>query len=417
MSKTIEQWFDEVTGGEWVWFAKRLAANDTLATGSHQAGPYVPKELARLIFPALVESSIINPDATFPVVIDSHHSPSTRVRVIYYNNRRFGGTRNEFRFTGWGGSASPLLDPESTGSLVILAFRVADGRVESCRVWLCRDGAEEESAENRIGPVEPKRPVILRPGAGPQVTPSGRCRLSVDEMPASWRESFPSGEEIIEFAIARAPTRPGMSVDERLLARRDCEYDVFRSVEEHLVLPLVRGGFNSVDSFLELAQAVGNRRKSRAGRSLELHLCRIFSEEQVSFDHNKVSEGNKRPDFLFPSTYHYRNGAVPADKLRMLAAKTTCKDRWRQILNEADRIRRKHLLTLQEGVSCRQFAEMKEAGVQLVVPRPLVKHYPSEIQPELQTLGEFIEECRQIARELGIQPFSEVSEAGSRQVQ
>ena len=50
----------------------------------------------------------------------------------------------------------------------------------------------------------------------------------------------------------------------------------------------------------------------------------------------------------------------------MLAAKTTCKDRWRQIINEADRIKLKHLITLQEGVSEAQFREMQEAGVQRI---------------------------------------------------
>ena len=57
----------------------------------------------------------------------------------------------------------------------------------------------------------------------------------------------------------------------------------------------------------------------------------------------------------------------------MLAAKTTCKDRWRQILNEAARIDVKHLLTVQEGVSSPQFREMKEEGVRLVVPKTLHK--------------------------------------------
>ncbi len=39
----------------------------------------------------------------------------------------------------------------------------------------------------------------------------------------------------------------------------------------------------------------------------------------------------------------------------MLATKARCKDRWCQILNEADRIERKHLLTLRQGVSESQF--------------------------------------------------------------
>lgn len=79
----------------------------------------------------------------------------------------------------------------------------------------------------------------------------------------------------------------------------------------------------------------------------------------------------------------------------MLAAKTTCKDRWRQILNEARRIDRKHLLTLQEGVSIAQFREMQESGVVLVVPGPLMQKYPEEVQAELVSLESFIIETRE----------------------
>ena len=73
---------------------------------------------------------------------------------------------------------------------------------------------------------------------------------------------------------------------------------------------------------------------------------------------------------------------------------TTCKDRWRQILNEASRIETKHLLTLQEGISENQFREMSEAGVQLVVPLPLVGKYPESVQPYLQSLESFIGDVR-----------------------
>ncbi len=78
----------------------------------------------------------------------------------------------------------------------------------------------------------------------------------------------------------------------------------------------------------------------------------------------------------------------------MLAAKTTCKDRWRQVINEADRIGTKHLLTLQEGLSENQFREMTDAKVLLVVPAPLVKSYPASVQPHLQTLESFIADVR-----------------------
>lgn len=58
----------------------------------------------------------------------------------------------------------------------------------------------------------------------------------------------------------------------------------------------------------------------------------------------------------------------------MLAVKTTCKDRWRQALNEANKINKIYLFTLQEGVSVAQFNEMRAEGVTLVVPSPLHKN-------------------------------------------
>ncbi|MDP9053914.1 MAG: type II restriction endonuclease [Acidobacteriota bacterium] len=78
----------------------------------------------------------------------------------------------------------------------------------------------------------------------------------------------------------------------------------------------------------------------------------------------------------------------------MLAAKTTCKDRWRQITHEADRIAIKHLLTLQEGLSEGQFNEMVGAGVQLVVPTALHDAYPKEVRPHLMSFESFIADLR-----------------------
>lgn len=114
----------------------------------------------------------------------------------------------------------------------------------------------------------------------------------------------------------------------------------------------------------------------------------------MDFVHRPVIEGGKRPDFLFPTLTAYENPAFPANRLRMLAAKTTCKDRWRQVLNEASRIATKHLLTLQEGVSEGQFREMQEAGVQLVVPLGLHDSYPEAVRPHLVDFESFLGDVR-----------------------
>jgi hypothetical protein len=114
----------------------------------------------------------------------------------------------------------------------------------------------------------------------------------------------------------------------------------------------------------------------------------------TDFVHNPVIEGGKRPDFLFPTLADYENLAFPANRLRMLAAKTTCKDRWRQVALEASRIATKHLLTLQEGVSEGQFREMREAGVQLVVPSGLHRSYPKTVRPHLVSFESFLGDVR-----------------------
>jgi hypothetical protein len=148
------------------------------------------------------------------------------------------------------------------------------------------------------------------------------------------------------------------------------------------------------------AQSVLQRRKSRSGRSLELQTREIFLEEGLvegrTFAHQPESDPGKRPDFLFPSEAAYKDPTFAAAHLRLLAVKTTCKDRWRQVINEADRIPVKHLLTLQEGVSETQFAEMKAAGVRLVIPAPLAQKFPESVQPELTTLEDFITSVRHL---------------------
>ncbi|HBU23453.1 MAG TPA: restriction endonuclease [Chlorobaculum sp.] len=107
-----------------------------------------------------------------------------------------------------------------------------------------------------------------------------------------------------------------------------------------------------------------------------------------------MSELGKQPDFIFPSAKNSHDGAFPSENLRMLAVKTTCKDRWRQVLNEANRIGKKHLLTVQQGISLNQFREMRAHDVQLVVPADIIKLYHKDIRSEIMTLEGFLGEVK-----------------------
>jgi hypothetical protein len=398
----LTDWLEQFSAPEFVWLVKRLSGNDTLATEAHQAGPYIPKEFLFEIFPALNRPEAENPDLTFPLFIDSH-ADAREIRAVWYNNRLRGGTRNEARLTGFGGAASALLDPDSTGALTVFAFRT---KKNECHVWVCQHETEEEIVEDRIGPVEPGKALVwsAKGLAIPDVLPPiakirANCWLSPAEMPAAWLKHFPTGEEIIRKTV-ELRSDAALNPDKRLLRRRECEFEIFRSVEEAVELPVIKAGFKTIDEFTARAQTILQRRKSRSGRSLELHARALFVEEGLKegtqFVHQppESDPGKRGPDFLFPSGAAYADPAYPSTRLRMLAVKTTCKDRWRQILTEADRIGKKHLLTLQEGVSERQFQEMVDAGVQLVVPEPLKTTFPASVQEHLQTVESFIADVR-----------------------
>lgn len=74
----------------------------------------------------------------------------------------------------------------------------------------------------------------------------------------------------------------------------------------------------------------------------------------------------------------------------MLGSKSTSKDRWRQVLAEADRIAEKHLATLEPGISQNQTDEMQAKKVRLVIPRELHRTYKPTQQSWLLSLAEFV---------------------------
>lgn len=81
-----------------------------------------------------------------------------------------------------------------------------------------------------------------------------------------------------------------------------------------------------------------------------------------------------------------------------LAAKTTCKDRWRQILNEADRLRdkNKYLCTLQQGISSSQMDEMQSEKVVLVLPKQYISTFPTDRRDRIWTISKFVDYVKEL---------------------
>lgn len=212
--------------------------------------------------------------------------------------------------------------------------------------------------------------------------------------------AFPTTREFSAFARSTvADADPVARPDVTLLSWYDREEAMFMCMERYLIQEKLRTGFITngsvdVDSFIQFSLSVNNRRKSRAGLSLENHLEALFTENGIRYSHTPVTENRSKPDFIFPSIDLYRNLNYPAVQLTMLGSKTTAKDRWRQVLEEADRIERKHLITLESAISENQTDEMISRQLQLVVPEPIHATFTTRQRGWLFTVHDFLEEVR-----------------------
>ena len=210
--------------------------------------------------------------------------------------------------------------------------------------------------------------------------------------------TFPRTAEFSELARRTLPDiDPRDDPDAALLMWLDHEEALFRRLERRIVAARLEAGFaddsgTDVDGFVRFSLSVQNRRKSRMGYSLENHLEAVFRICKVMYVRGAVTEHGHRPDFLFPSLDAYRNahesGLAP---LVMLGAKSSCKERWRQVLAEADKIPEKHLLTLEPGISESQTDQMSASMLQLVVPQAIQGSYSVKQQAWLWSVDRFIQ--------------------------
>ena len=97
--------------------SKVLSSNDTGETGGHQAGILIPKGGEILEFFPDLNDEEQNPRTCLYFIDDTNQR--WKFNFIYYNNKFFGGTRNEYRLTGM--TAYIRQNNLRTGDTVILS--------------------------------------------------------------------------------------------------------------------------------------------------------------------------------------------------------------------------------------------------------------------------------------------------------
>lgn len=363
-------------------FCKLLSPNDSGETGGHQSGFLISKTAKNMLF---TDDELSNHIIKRDIKIKWQDDFYTDGCFTWYESK------NELRLTKFTRNF-PLIGPEYTGALFVLIKYSS----EDYEGYILNTEDEINEFLNAFGltPAETNRPVDSH---GTDAT--AREKQAIDMFIKGLTVEFPTSEvmssaaRMISLATLMSKDVPVKNPDKALLDWTDEEYKLFKALEHAKYGETVVRGFKTVDDFVALANQVLNRRKSRAGKSLEHHLAAVFDENSIEYTAQAITEGSKRPDFIFPSEAAYHNFAFPVERLTTLAAKTTCKDRWRQILNEADRLRngQKYLCTLQQGISAMQMDEMESEGVTLVVPKSYIQTYPRERQDRIWTLYKFVE--------------------------
>ena len=362
-------------------FCKFISANDAGKTGAHQEGFYMPKSSIPLMFD---RAGIKGENLEMLIRIKWQNDFFTDSRFEYYGK----GTRNEYRLTRFG-KGFPFLEDDNVGDLMILSKMEGDlyeGFIlsfdEDIEDFFAAYNLSSEQTNKLIDKSSVYTPEEELKSYFLDFTDAHNDFPSTDVMSAYARDSVINAFKIREKTIEEKP-------DEQLLRWIDAEYELFKCIEIKQYGEKIKTPFASVEELVTFSNTILNRRKSRAGKSLEHHLAKIFTVSNLRFDTQVVTEENKRPDFIFPGSKEYHDFVFPADKLICLGAKTTCKDRWRQVINEADRISVKHLFTLQQGISKNQLTEMYNNNVCLVVPKPYLKSFDKSFQERILSLDKF----------------------------
>lgn len=381
MNELVVKATDAVLGGMSA-YCKFLSANDSGETGGHQSGILISKTAKDMLYTEkeLQENHILKKTGQ----IQWQDDFSTSCTFTWYESK------NELRITGFGRGFG-LLRPEYTGALFVMVKESDEDYLGF--IFNTDEDIQDFLDSFGLTPAETNRPIELN-----RVKAEVREKQAMDSFINGLKADFPTSAEmssaarLIHYQVYLDRSLTISDPDTMLLRWTEGEYRLFRAIEYSRYGETVARGFKSVDDFIMLANQVLNRRKSRAGKSLEHHLSAIFDENKIKYTPQAVTEGNKKPDFLFPSEEAYHDMSFSIEKLCTLAAKTTCKDRWRQILNEANRLRdeNKYLCTMQQGISAAQMDEMQAEKVILIVPKPYIAAYPKDRRDRIWTLGKFV---------------------------
>ena len=147
----------------------------------------------------------------------------------------------------------------------------------------------------------------------------------------------------IEWDLFRAFQRRERSVELIRIVLGDRPVEVNAS-------KMIRQLIDQLPSIDALMLSASQQRKSRAGYSYEHHIEAMLTAGGVPFEKQVIIEAKKRPDFILPSLKFIDSGKPGAETGLILSAKTTLRERWKQVEREKGN-RNLYLTTVDENIA------------------------------------------------------------------
>ncbi|KAA3655571.1 MAG: EcoRII [Proteobacteria bacterium] len=383
-------------------FVKKLARNDCSWAddpGKHQNGFYVPSEIRESgFFPELKN---VNPEkshifeSSLPTVW-----PATG-EVKRSNLKHYSNKGSEMHCTGVPKEAFADLTPASllvggvlkeplSGYIWHWFFTVDSGSDLAARIETSLDvgvsflsGLFEPSILEGEGADELARLVA-------EIEEAMRSDTLADFIAAAGL--MPTPEALAIQAQSRYMTKSGARSldpfaidspgDALMEISRDIEFSLYKTAEMRFraaeVIKIVSSGDDVVSTVVRnfgrldaLFLSASQQRKSRAGRSFENHIAKMLGDGRIAFEEQVVT-GGRRPDFVLPDLATLNNHERGSDDVLILSAKTTLRERWKQLALEKFRCGL-FLATVDDRVSASAIDDMSTQGIHLVVPESLKK--------------------------------------------
>ena len=400
----VDQWSDLLTWFEKSsqLFIKKLSRNDCSwaedPENGHQSGVYIPSEIrVSGFFPGLRNLNPKKPhifESQIPTIWPS--SGETKLSNLkHYSNKG-----SEMHFTGVPKEEFAFLTPAS----LLVGGVIEKATVGDCRYWFVTIDSACEIAELletsfnldagfHFGLFNPWDVLRVQKDETEQLIDelldaikTGQleqfvARVSVMPPPEQFasraQESYMTSNGLASLD-PYTMKKPG---DALMKISRDIEFSLYKSAEmrfraAEVIRIVTTGGGDMVSTIVRnfhkldaLFLSASQQRKSRAGRSFEHHIGKLLADGGISFEAQAVT-GGRRPDFVMPNVVTLQKTDRTYDEALILSAKTTLRERWKQVGLEKFRCSL-FLATVDDRVSASAISDMESHGIHLVVPESL----------------------------------------------